>query len=702
MAENIIIDKVVGESGASNSNAIGQSQSVESQVKKGRKKRSRAWDHFSSKTNSDESEKGICNYCKKEYFADTKEHGTTSMLTHIAKCPKMPYNIDIKQSKLAFQPIIGGNKGDVVVVPWKFDQEECRKALCRMVIIDELPFRFVEKEGVKQFMKVTQPCFHIPSRTTVTRDCFDLFYEEKHKLMVVFKETQQMVSLTTDTWTSIQRINYMVITAHWIDKNWTLHKRIINFCPISSHRGEDLGKSISKCLHEWGLHRIFTVIVDNAGSNSVVITELSKQLTKWGTNLMGGSHLHIRCMAHIVNLIVQDGTKEANVCIERVRQAVRYIKQSPARWKKFQECCEDENLAKKSLCLDVPTRWNSTYIMLNRVIEYEGAIVEYADRDIGLALHLKFVDIVDKNSTDHVLAKMAENMKEKFDTYWGDTEKMNKMVFIPCVLDPRHKFSTLGFALKKMFGEKGAAVEISVRTYMESLFNEYTKHISNDKNGQCSSTEVDTSDSSSVGGLGIFFEELQKHTSQRGGASSKSELVKYLDEEIEVGKSDFDVLLWWKVNSPRFPLLSEMARDVLAIPVSSVASECAFSTGGRILDSFRSSLTPKLVQALVCLQDWLRSEPQPISIEEDLDFLEQLEEDFIMPRLHDSNARSLVWNHYEKLEEKEDGSWTVKCVNCGRVTYYHSHKIRTASLRKHVKRCLENRNQNRQLLRVDD
>uniref|UniRef100_A0A3Q7J6F8 BED-type domain-containing protein n=1 Tax=Solanum lycopersicum TaxID=4081 RepID=A0A3Q7J6F8_SOLLC len=563
MAENVITDKVVG---------------------KRRKKRSRAWDHFSRKTDSDGNEKVVCNYCKKEYFADTKEHGTTSMLTHISKCPKMPYNIDIRQSRLAFQPMIGGNKGDVVVVPWKFDQEECRKALCRMVIIDELPFRFVEKEGFKQFMKVAQPCFHIPSRTTVTRDCFNLFDEEKH-----------------------------------------------------NHRGEDLGKSISKCLHEWGLHHIFTVTVDNAGSNSVAITELSKQLTKWGTNLMGGSHLHIRCMAHIVNLIVQDGTKEANVSIERVRQAVRYIRQSPARWKKFQECCEDENLAKKSLCLDVPTRWNSTYMMLKRVIEYEGAIVEYADRDIGLTLHLKFVDMVDKNSTgtllssdwegvkritkflemffnltlkisgsryvtsnlhfleicqvgvylnqlisneDHVLAKMAENMKEKFDKYWGDTEKMNKMVFIPCVLDPRHKFITLGFALRKMFGEKGAALEIGVRTYMESLFNEYTKPVDSDKNGQFSSTEVDTSDSRSVdsrsgGEFGNFFEELQKHTSEKGGASSKSELVKYLDEEIEVGKSNFDVLLWWKVNSPRFPILSEMARDVLSIPVSSVASECA-------------------------------------------------------------------------------------------------------------------------------
>ena len=127
-------------------------------------------------------------------------------------------------------------------------------------------------------MNVAQPCFHIPSCTTVTRDCFDIFDEQKYKLMAVFKETQQRVFLATDTSTSKQRINYMVITTHWIDKNGTLHKRSINFCPITSHRGEDLGKSISKCLHEWGLHHIFTVTVDNAGSNSVAITELSKQM----------------------------------------------------------------------------------------------------------------------------------------------------------------------------------------------------------------------------------------------------------------------------------------------------------------------------------------------------------------------------------------------------------------------------------------
>ncbi|PHT26741.1 hypothetical protein CQW23_33652 [Capsicum baccatum] len=68
-----------------------------------------------------------------------------------------------------------------------------------------------------------------------------------------------------------------------------------------------------------------------------------------------------------------------------------------------------------------------------------------------------------------------------------------------------------------------------------------------------------------------------------------------------------------------------LARDVLAIPMSSVASKCAFSTGGRIVDPFRSSLTSKCVQYLICVQDWLRQETSPICVEENLEFLEKLE-----------------------------------------------------------------------------
>uniref|UniRef100_A0A3Q7GGM0 hAT-like transposase RNase-H fold domain-containing protein n=1 Tax=Solanum lycopersicum TaxID=4081 RepID=A0A3Q7GGM0_SOLLC len=99
---------------------------------------------------------------------------------------------------------------------------------------------------------------------------------------------------------------------------------------------------ITNYLLEWGLDNVFTITVDNVSSNDVIVKEMSKNLSNWGTITMDGDHRHVRCMAHIHNLIVKDGLKEIGMSIKLVRQAVKYIKQSPARLRKFKECCESE------------------------------------------------------------------------------------------------------------------------------------------------------------------------------------------------------------------------------------------------------------------------------------------------------------------------------------------------------------------------
>ena len=105
---------------------------------------------------------------------------------------------------------------------------------------------------------------------------------------------------------------------------------------------------------------------------------------------------------------------------------------------------------------------------------------------------------------------------------------------------------------------------------------------------------------------------------------TKSEIVKYLLDNLEkLGSSD--ILDWWKLNASNYPILSKMARDILAILISTVASESAFSTSGRILYAFRSSLSPKTVETLVYSQNWLKKY-HTINLQEILDEVEKYED----------------------------------------------------------------------------
>lgn len=69
-----------------------------------------------------------------------------------------------------------------------------------------------------------------------------------------------------------------------------------------------------------------------------------------------------------------------------------------------------------------------------------------------------------------------------------------------------------------------------------------------------------------------------------------------------------------------------MIRDLLAVSVSTVSSESDFSTGCRILDTFRSNLLPKTIETLLCARSWLKISKEPIQLREMLQDLEKYEE----------------------------------------------------------------------------
>lgn len=163
--------------------------------------RSLVWQHFEKVFENGVLVKAKCLHCKQYYDANTTRNGTSGLkqhLTYRCKVYKPPTVAPGIQKLLNIQ----NNNLET----WKFEQEVCRRALVEMIILDELPFSFVEKEGFKKFMSKVQPLFHIPSRRTITRDCYEVYGELRINLKQSLREIQPRICLTTDTWTSVQRI----------------------------------------------------------------------------------------------------------------------------------------------------------------------------------------------------------------------------------------------------------------------------------------------------------------------------------------------------------------------------------------------------------------------------------------------------------------------------------------------------------------
>ncbi|KAL9666464.1 hypothetical protein QQ045_000797 [Rhodiola kirilowii] len=98
--------------------------------------------------------------------------------------------------------------------------------------------------------------------------------------------------------------------------------------------------------------------------------------------------------------------------------------------------------------------------------------------------------------------------------------------------------------------------------------------------------------------------KLKRARVSNSGAST--DLQMYLDlDTLDIDeKGNCNILEWWKANSSMYPVLSLMARDLLSIPASTLASEAIFSAGGRVVSVKRASLSPNTVEALICLKDW--------------------------------------------------------------------------------------------------
>ncbi|KAI5342179.1 hypothetical protein L3X38_010054 [Prunus dulcis] len=101
---------------------------------------------------------------------------------------------------------------------------------------------------------------------------------------------------------------------------------------------DTIGRLVEACLNGWGIDKVFTISVDNASSNDGCSSYMKKRLEKWNSLIGNGSLLH----------------------------------GSSQRLEKFRACLEMENVDTRTMVpLDVCTRWNSTYMMLESALKLQ-------------------------------------------------------------------------------------------------------------------------------------------------------------------------------------------------------------------------------------------------------------------------------------------------------------------------------------------
>ncbi|CAN1291856.1 Zinc finger BED domain-containing protein RICESLEEPER 2 [Linum perenne] len=467
--------------------------------------------------------KARCNKCRKLLGA-TAGSGTSHLREHISRCPKRIMK-DIRQMLLT-----KNLKGDVhKSIGTKFDADEGRRALASMIILHEYPMCIVDHIGFRRFLFIIQPLFHCPTRNTIKGDIFKIFDSEKKLLKKQLDANQSRIAITSDMWTaSNQKKGFMVVTAHFIDEGWNIQSYILRFlyvpCP---HTSEVLSQVLVDTIIEWNIDtKLSTITLDNCSTNDALIDVVKDKLSC--ENMMwNGSKLHMRCCAHILNLIVKDGLDVIKKSIDRIRDSVSFWTATPKRQEKFEESVKHLRISYgRKLSLDCPTRWNSTYLMLHSAIMYKDVFPRLKIRD-----------------------PLYKSLPSESD--WGFAKKCCSKLEL--FYDITELFSGSKYPTANLFFEKMAS-------NMLFKFDKYWSSIHD------------------VLAVAAVLPRTE----------------------------DFDVLLWWKANALTYPTLAMIARDVLAVPVTTVASESAFSSGGRLVSPSRSRLHSDTVEALMCAQNWLQ------------------------------------------------------------------------------------------------
>nr|KYP69927.1 Putative AC transposase [Cajanus cajan] len=170
------------------------------------------------------------------------------------------------ESYITKKIVMRENKGQTFLMPkvmqskqelgtGTYDVENVRRELAYPIIMHEYPLAIVDHLGFKRYSTTLQPLFQVPSRNTMKKNIFKIYAFERSIALKLLDSVQGRVAITLEMLTSSnKKRGYMVVTTHYIDKNWNLQSRIFRFIYVPApHSSDKLCNVLVDCLMDWNI-----------------------------------------------------------------------------------------------------------------------------------------------------------------------------------------------------------------------------------------------------------------------------------------------------------------------------------------------------------------------------------------------------------------------------------------------------------------
>ncbi len=544
----------------------------------------------------------------------------------------------------------------------------------KWIVMSNQPFTEAQQKEFVEMVHLLNPAAELISDKTVRRDLMAKYIQKVEEIKLIISKVPGRFSFTVDGWTSKNVHPFMAIRAHWISEEWEYKSILLDLSYIDGdHSGLHYSQIFVACLERFNipLSKVMCITMDNVGANDTFMESLEALGIKADV-IINSADNRVRCMAHILNLCVQDILSMLKVplnhednekdCLDlpepdvdasyendpvedvvhpqcpnqptivKLRKLVRKIRKSTQMRQKLKKLCLLCQMNYLTPVLDVATRWNSTYAMIQRAAKLRAPLAALCSSEKSLQ---PFV----LTETEYEELDTLELLLQKFDRATNLTSMARHSTiaaYLPTLnwlLDSLKDFKSKNPGPLAIAADSGLSklqkyeeelrIKKSNLPYIATFLNpalklnyfkehHYTKAELKDiqkvicerlESDNQAKSKCDENETPKDGPVDEFYAHMFKKAKVN---KEPKEFQKYMQYPLSSPK--VNTLDYWRSQQSDFPILSIMARDVLAVQSSSVAVERDFSDGADLITPERCALLPETIRACMCLKNWFKNQ----------------------------------------------------------------------------------------------